>query len=246
MQIKGAVALVTGAAKGIGYAFSEALLEHGAASVRMLDISKQEGQKAQQQLESKYGSGRAQFDECDVTSKDDLTRCVKSVITDHGKLDILCNNAGIVDEKNWERTIAINLNAVIQGTFLGMEVMNSGVIVNTGSMGGLAPMSLTPTYCASKHGVVGFTRSIAPVAMKTKSIRVNAICPAFVETPLLEKQKVDFPMAAGLVNHLGTVTSDFVAKGLIDIITDDKRIGDIMSITAPDKMTYHQSAISGF
>ncbi|KAK3724036.1 hypothetical protein QZH41_020317, partial [Actinostola sp. cb2023] len=228
MQIKGTVALVTGAAKGIGHAFCVALLEHGAASVRLLDICKDDGHRVQEELETKYGPGSAKFDECNVTSKEDLSRAVKQVISDHGRLDILCNNAGIIDEKNWEKCIAVNLNAVIQGTFIGMEVMSSGVIINTASLGGLVPMSFTPVYCASKHGVIGFTRSIAPVcivAMKTKSIRVNCICPAFVETPLLEKQKVDIPMAVELVQHLGSVKPDFVAKGLIDIITDDSKNG---------------------
>ncbi|XP_031552611.1 15-hydroxyprostaglandin dehydrogenase [NAD(+)]-like [Actinia tenebrosa] len=245
MQIKGAVGLVTGAARGIGLAFCVALLDNGAATVRMLDICKEEGEKAQQQLEKQFGPGKAKFTECDVTNNEDFAKAVKQTVIEHGKLDILCNNAGIINEKNWEKCVSINLNSVIHGTFVGLETMSSGVIVNTASMGGLAPMSPTPVYCATKHGVVGFTRSIATVAMKTKGLRVNCICPAFVDTPLLEKQMEEIPVTKALVAHLGTVKTDLVAKGLIELITDDTKNGAVMRVTAKTNIDYQEFQIQG-
>lgn len=246
MKIQGSIALVTGAAKGVGRAFCAALLERGAASVEILDICTSEGEELQQHFESKYGKGKALFTHCDVTQKDNLADAVKKAVARHGKLDIMCNNAGIIDEKNWEKMVAINLISVIHGTYIGMEHMNGGTIVNTASMGGLYPMSYTPVYCGSKHGVIGFSRSIAPVALKTKNIRLNCICPAFVDTPLLEQQIRDIPATTMLLGKIGSVTPEKVAEGFIQLVEDDTKYGQVMRVTASRGIGYEEYKTGGF
>ncbi|XP_020894863.1 15-hydroxyprostaglandin dehydrogenase [NAD(+)]-like [Exaiptasia diaphana] len=137
MIIKGAVAMVTGGARGIGYAFCEELLKQGAKVVVLIDVLTKEGTDAQAALQAEYGPGSAVFIECDVTNNEDLKSAMNTVIKEHGKLDILCNNAGVAEQPDLEKTLNINLGGVIRGTKLGLELMSSGVIINTSSVAGI-------------------------------------------------------------------------------------------------------------
>ncbi|XP_048576720.1 15-hydroxyprostaglandin dehydrogenase [NAD(+)] isoform X2 [Nematostella vectensis] len=224
MQIKGSIALVTGAAKGIGLAFCTALLKNGAASVRIIDICINSGLKAQENLEAQFGPGTAEFIECDVCNREKLS--------------------GIIDEKNWPKSVELNLMSVIHGTYIGMEEMSSGVIVNVSSMGGLAPISVTPVYSAAKHGVIGFTRSIAPVAHR-KGIRAACICPVFTDTPLLDKIKEEMPQMSTLLEHIGVCTVDQIAEGFLQLLQDDEKVGGVLKVTAKDGVGYEEFKYQG-
>ncbi|PWA29841.1 hypothetical protein CCH79_00019535, partial [Gambusia affinis] len=109
-----------------------------------------------------------------------------------GRLDIVINNAGINNEKNWEKTIQVNLTSVIKGTYLALEHMSKeygkqgGTIINVSSMAAFLHSPHQPVYTATKHGVIGFTRAMADAAAQDDyGVRINVLCPAFVDTPLL-------------------------------------------------------------
>nr|XP_048703732.1 15-hydroxyprostaglandin dehydrogenase [NAD(+)] isoform X2 [Caretta caretta] len=166
MHVNGKVALVTGAAQGIGRAFVQALLEEG-AKVALVDRNLEAGEESKAALDEQFEAQRTLFIQCDVTDQEQLQGAFKKTIEHFGRLDVVVNNAGVNNEKDWENTIQINLTSVIRGTYIGLEYMrkgNGGVIINISSLAGLMPAAHQPVYCATKHGIIGFTRSIAPVA----------------------------------------------------------------------------------
>ncbi|XP_062430661.1 15-hydroxyprostaglandin dehydrogenase [NAD(+)] isoform X2 [Rhea pennata] len=172
MHVNGKVALVTGAAQGIGRAFVQALLDKG-AKVALLDRNPEAGRESKAALDGQFEAQRTVFIQCDVTEQEQLKGAFEKVIEHFGRLDIVVNNAGVNNEKDWESTIQINLTSVIRGTYLGLEYMrkgnggDGGVIINISSLAGLMPAAFQPVYCATKHGVIGFTRSIALLVWKT-------------------------------------------------------------------------------
>uniref|UniRef100_A0A8D0L4V6 15-hydroxyprostaglandin dehydrogenase [NAD(+)] n=1 Tax=Sphenodon punctatus TaxID=8508 RepID=A0A8D0L4V6_SPHPU len=129
MHVNGKVALVTGAAQGIGRAFVQMLLEKG-AKVVLVDLNRE------------FEPQRTIFIQCDVADQEQFEGTFKKAVEHFGKLDILVNNAGVNNEKNWESTIQINLTSVIRGTYIGLEYMkkgnggDGGVIINISSLAG--------------------------------------------------------------------------------------------------------------
>ncbi|XP_077982709.1 15-hydroxyprostaglandin dehydrogenase [NAD(+)]-like isoform X2 [Glandiceps talaboti] len=185
------IALITGGAEGIGRGIAEALLDRGIRGVCIVDINEKLGRVTVQQLQSTSDQQRALFIACDVTSHEELKGAFQRTFNHFGRLDIVCNNAGIINEGQWEHMLQINLNAVIRGTYLAIDYMgtqsggNGGVIVNLSSTNGLKPNKLLPTYVASKHGVVGFSRSVADEPRVVENdVRVVTICPIMVMTSM--------------------------------------------------------------
>ncbi|XP_077996771.1 15-hydroxyprostaglandin dehydrogenase [NAD(+)]-like [Glandiceps talaboti] len=192
MNLNGKVALITGGADGIGKGLAEQFLHHEAKGVFLIDINKVKGQETLKTLREQYGDDRVQFCACDITSKEELQGSFKRCMEQYGHLDIVCNNAGILDEEKRELTLAVNLLAVIEGTYLAVEYMGTknggkgGVVINTSSANGLVPFKYLPVYTASKYGVVGFTRSVAfQPSVLNNGVRVLAICPRLIETTMV-------------------------------------------------------------
>uniref|UniRef100_A0A3B3X6L5 15-hydroxyprostaglandin dehydrogenase n=1 Tax=Poecilia mexicana TaxID=48701 RepID=A0A3B3X6L5_9TELE len=136
--------------------------------VALLDINEAAAERPLQALEQQFGAEKTIFLKCDVESEEQIRgTAFKKTVETFGGIDILCNNAGILNETSWEKTISINLMGVIRGTYVALEQMNrlsggrGGVIVNTASMAGIGPFLSCPSYTASKFGVVGFTRAMA-------------------------------------------------------------------------------------
>eukprot|EP00731_Ephydatia_muelleri_P021069 Em0013g796a len=238
------VALVTGGAQGIGLAISAALLKSG-AKVSLLDVRDDLGLAACKQLQMEHTQDRVIFIRCDVTNKDQLRSAFVKTVDMFGGLDIVCNNAGIADEKNWRKMVDINLVAVIEGTYLGVEFMSTnkghrgGDVINIASMGGLVPMSFSPAYCASKHGVVGFTRSMKEV-LASDGVRVNAICPDFVNTAMVRQNTGDISSESReLIADMGLISPEVVAEGLLQLLLQDKsKVGAALMVRPPGKLSY--------
>uniref|UniRef100_A0A3Q0S105 Zgc:56585 n=1 Tax=Amphilophus citrinellus TaxID=61819 RepID=A0A3Q0S105_AMPCI len=213
MALNGKTAVVTGAAMGIGKAIVEILLQNG----------------AKVELKLKYGTQSCGF-RCDFTIL--CQAAFQKTIETFGGIDILCNNAGVFNEVTWEKTITINLMGTIKGTYLALEHMNKltggrgGVIINVASMAGIGPLSCCPVYTATKHGVIGFTRSFAASVASGYGIRINALCPGFVQTDLfsaIQSKLGQFSAMAGatqeLIEKLGVLTTDSCATGrLLQIV----------------------------
>ncbi|XP_061104216.1 uncharacterized protein LOC133132648 isoform X2 [Conger conger] len=244
MALSGKVALVTGAGQGLGKGFSDILLKNG-AKVALLDINETVGKSAKADFDKEYGEDRTIFLTCDVTSDEQLKDAFQKTIERFGRIHIMSNNAGIMDETNWEKMVAINLNAVIQGTYLALQHMKKdtggegGVIVNIASMAGLAPFLIFPVYSAAKHAVVGFSRSVADASMMSGyGVRINTLCPTAVSTPLLgavadEKKNGPFSHLFNLIGDtakLRKIEVPAVAEGFLQLVTDEDKNGAVMVV----------------
>ncbi|XP_026943794.1 15-hydroxyprostaglandin dehydrogenase [NAD(+)] isoform X2 [Sagmatias obliquidens] len=154
MHVNGKVALVTGAAQGIGRASAEALLLKG-ARVALVDWNREAGLKCKAALDEQFEPQKTLFIQCDVADQEQLRDTFRKVVDHFGKLDILVNNAGVNNEKNWEKTLQINLVSVISGTYLGLDYMSKqnggegGIIIN---MSSLAAFDLMPESESNARG----------------------------------------------------------------------------------------------
>ena len=197
--MNGRSGLVTGAASGIGRACAIRFAAEG-ASVIVADLAsaRQGGEETVQRI--REAGGTAEFFACDVSSSADNEALVARTVSRFGRLDFAHNNAGIgvhqllheTSDEDFDRVIAVNL----RGTFLGMKhqvrqmLANSppgGAIVNTSSNAGLRAVMMLSAYAASKHGILGLTKNAA-VEYANQGIRVNAVCPGAIMTPLMSEQ----------------------------------------------------------
>ncbi|XP_046751376.1 uncharacterized protein LOC124414473 [Diprion similis] len=231
MQVKNKIALVTGGARGIGFAYATELLRNGAAHVAILDLETSSGLESADKLNAEFGDGRAIFIVCDVTKDSEFKAAFDKVIKELGGLDIVINNAGIVNEWRYDLAININLTAVVRGTMLGLQYMGKdkggkgGVIVNAASIYGLEPSPWSPVYGATKHGVVGLSRSFGlPYYYDKTGVKVLAMCPSFTDTKFLTESGsylgpfVDVEVAMHDVKNQAIQKPEDVAKALVDII----------------------------
>ena len=187
------VALVTGAGSGIGKAIAILYAKEG-AKVTVNDIDEENGQSVVDQIKSK--NGEAFFIKADVSKEKEVINLIQKTVEKYGRLDIACNNAGIGGEQNftgeysindWNKVVDINLNGVFFGCKYQLEQMEKnggGVIVNMASIHGTVAAPLSPAYTASKHAVVGLTKTIG-AEYAHKNIRCNVVGPAYIETPML-------------------------------------------------------------
>jgi NAD(P)-dependent dehydrogenase (short-subunit alcohol dehydrogenase family) len=198
------IAVVTGAGSGIGRAIASGFAREG-AQVALLDMNGKAAEEAAQEIRD--AGGQAESFVLDVTKRADCVAVAKKIAEQVGEVSILVNNAGIARRNgmlgaaeavisDWEDIIAINLTGVFNVThaFLGPLRANKGRIVNIGSIQSFVHLRTpsSPAYTASKHGVLGFTKALAAELGKD-GVRVNAIGPGFIETPLNEKVRSTNP-----------------------------------------------------
>lgn len=228
-ELAGKVALITGAARGLGRATAEIFHREG-ASVMATDLLVDQGLA----LAGAYDE-RMAFATHDVTSEADWQAAVENTIATYGKLDILVNNAGLhgvhpfetTTVELWER----QLRVMTTGPFLGVRaalphLLESGdaAIVNIASTNAIGGMAQTTAYTAAKHGVLGFSRSLA-LEYVGRGVRVNAVCPGGMRTVMLEEA-------------FGNTIETFGAHVPIGRLSDPREVGEVVCFLASPRASY--------
>ena len=226
------VALITGGGSGIGRAAALACAEQGDRVV-IADTDREGGEETRLQIESQ--GGEALFIRADVSQAADVEALVSQAVKQYGRLDCAFNNAGTEgesvplaesSEEVWDRVLSVNLKGVwlcMKYELRQMLKQGSGAIVNNASVLGLVGTPSNPAYTASKHGVVGLTKSAA-LAYAQSGIRVNAVCPGFVQSPLTDRKFASSPerknavIARHPIGRLGTTKE--IAAAVVWLFSD--------------------------
>lgn len=234
LALPGRVAVVTGAASGIGRGIALRLAEMGAA-LAVFDIDSGGAEAVARQICT--DGGRAVAIECDVRSRESCQKATQRTIGEFGTVDILCNNAGVItrkdavtlDEAEWDLALDVTLKGVY---LLSHEVLphmiraRRGSIINTGSGWSLKGGPQAASYCAAKGGVLNLTRAMA-IDYGKHNIRVNCVCPGDIDTPMLRseckqlgQQEADFLREAALRPLARVGTPEDVANAVLFLASD--------------------------
>jgi len=244
MELKDKVAIITGAGSGIGRATALRLAREG---VRIVVADMNDVGTAETVAQVKAAGGDAAAVHVDVTKSADLDGMFDFAQKTYGGFDILYNNAGITTgnprwpdcaEDQWLRTIQVDLVAVIEGTRKAIPLLKArggGVIMQTASMAGLFGFQADPVYSAAKHGVVGLTRALVNLKPEA-NIRVNCVCPAVVNTPLVTSGVTQLTGAAReeaerRIKMMPMLPPEEIAEAVYELIRDDEATGIAMGIS---------------
>jgi len=230
-NFKNKIALVTGAATGIGRATAILLAAKG-AKVMVTDVNETEGRNTIQLIEEQ--GGQAVFHLLDVSNKTQVDEVTAAIVATEGSLDLAVNNAGIGGKvaplhelplEDWNKMMDINLSGVfycMQAQIKAMLAQGSGRMVNVSSLAGVGGMSRGSSYSAAKHGVIGLSKSAA-IEYGQANIRINVVCPGFTETAIIDQvpdKVLDFTVKTRVpLKRLGK--PEEIAKGIAWLLSDD-------------------------
>jgi len=235
-QLNDKVAVVTGGGSGIGAATCRRLAEAGAAVV-VAEINAESGQAVADQIES------AHFVETDVTSEASVQAMVATVVEDFGKIEILVNNAAVfvlrgidASDEEWHRSLEVNVLGAARVTRAVVPVMQEaggGAIVNLGSISSFLAQPEFVTYNATKAAIVSMTRCLA-LDLASSGIRVNAVCPGTVWTPVVESMARE----QGLDREAAETHPDFGGAHMLNRVADPREIANAVCFLASEEASF--------
>ncbi|XP_046377089.1 15-hydroxyprostaglandin dehydrogenase [NAD(+)]-like [Haliotis rufescens] len=254
MKIEGSVAFITGAAMGVGKNVAEALLKEG-AKVALADVAVEQGEATAGDFKKAYGDGRVFFVKCNVADEQSFKDAFASAVSHYGHIDLMLNNAGLVNEQRWKMMCSVNIDGVVIGTQLAVEHMRKdkggrgGVIINTASMVGLVTRFVFPVYVASKHAVVGFTNSWAGNPyLGDMGLRFGTVCPTAVDTAFqkFKDEQLLYPEEfKQMLKAISLMGVDQAVEGFLTIIKDDGSNGRNLAITKDGSKYAHNQLVDG-
>lgn len=237
MKLQGKVAIITGGASGIGAATARLFVEEG-AKVVLVDLNVEKGKAFEAELKAQ--NAEALFVKANITSEEEVQNIYKETIAAFGKVDIVFNNAGIgrvtpteeLEYAEWRNTVNVDLDGVFlvaRDAIREMLKSGGGTIVNTASMYGWVGSPGSAAYNAAKGGVINLTRSLA-LEYATKNIRVNALAPGFIDTPIIPEESKEVLRTMTPMQRLGQ--SEEMAKAVLFLASDDSSFmtGNVLTV----------------
>jgi NAD(P)-dependent dehydrogenase (short-subunit alcohol dehydrogenase family) len=240
-ELKNKVAIVTGAASGIGHAAVELFAREGAAVVAA-DVTDEAGQQLADAIGRSGGS--CTFVHADVSREADVEAMIHLALSHYGRLDVLFNNAGIEGDQaptadatteNWDRVISVNLKGTFFGLKHGIAAMlgrGGGSIINNASVAGLVGFAGISAYCASKGGVVQLTKTAA-LEYAAQGIRVNCVCPGVIDTPMVQRFTHADP----------AITAQFTALEPVGRLGRASEVAELALFLASDRASFVTGAV---
>ncbi|WP_062514744.1 SDR family NAD(P)-dependent oxidoreductase [Halobacillus sp. KGW1] len=224
-KLQDRVALITGGASGIGAATAKLFVEEG-AKVVLVDVNEEKGKAFEEELKAE--KAEALFVKADITDEKEVEELFQKAKDAYGKVDIVFNNAGIgrvhpshdLDYSEWRKTVNVDLDGVFlvaREAIRGM-MEKGGTIVNTASMYGWVGSPGSAAYNAAKGGVINLTRSLA-LEYAEQNIRINALCPGFIDTPIIPEE--DKETLAGMTPMKRLGKAEEMAKAVLYLASDD-------------------------
>lgn len=253
MELHGKVAIVTGAGGGIGQEICRQLSQEG-ATVLAWDIN-QEITQITQSLNDEIGAQRIIPAQVDISNISVIREQVEQIASQYGKIDILVNNAGImqtipfwdIKEQDWDRMLQINLKSVfflIQAVSKHMVKQKNGSIINISSIAGRSGRPLSAHYAASKTGVLSLTKSAA-LAFGEYGIRVNAICPGVIQTPMMDQINQERAKIFGRESEPGVALKQFLPNIPVKEVGTPKDVAyQVLHLCLPKSRYIHGQAIN--
>ncbi|MBB3110856.1 NAD(P)-dependent dehydrogenase (short-subunit alcohol dehydrogenase family) [Paenibacillus phyllosphaerae] len=225
-KLQGKVAVITGGASGIGAATARLFVSEG-AKVVLVDLNEEKGKAFESEL--KASQAEALFVKANITSEEDVANVFEQAVATFGKVDVVFNNAGIgrvtpthdLDYAEWRNTVNVDLDGVFlvaRASIREMLKAGGGVIVNTASMYGWVGSPGSAAYNAAKGGVVNLTRSLG-LEYAEHNIRVNALCPGFIDTPIIPEESKQVLATMTPMKRLGQ--AEEMAKAVLFLASDD-------------------------
>lgn len=252
MKLEGTAAVVIGGARGIGKAYCVSLLERK-AKVCCCDILEDAGRAAEKELQEKYGAGNIVYRSCDGSSDQQIRETLRFAKEKFGRLDVVINNVGIVDETNWQKVIDINLGTTVRVTNAVLDTLgkdkggNGGVLVHTASNGGLLPAFFAPVYCATKSAMIAYVRSWThKINFDAHGVRMFTVCPKMTDTAFIDQNldptrvvKLDVLLKIFDVNDKTQVLrAEWVGEAMAKAIEDDSVNGTAVQLLSQEPV-YH-------
>lgn len=237
MKLQNKVAIITGGASGIGAATAKLFVQEG-AKVVLVDLNEEKGKALEAELKAQNAD--ALFVKANITSEEEVHNIFKETIAAFGKVDIVFNNAGIgrvtpteeLAYAEWRNTVNVDLDGVFlvaRDAIREMLKSGGGTIVNTASMYGWVGSPGSAAYNAAKGGVINLTRSLA-LEYATKNIRINALAPGFIDTPIIPEESKEVLKTMTPMQRLGQ--SEEMAKAVLFMASDDSSYmtGNVLTV----------------
>ena len=237
MKLQDKVAVITGGASGIGAATARLFVQEG-AKVVLVDLNEEKGKAFEAELKAQ--NAEALFVKANITSEEEVQNIFKETIAAFGKVDVVFNNAGIgrvtptenLEYAEWRNTVNVDLDGVFlvaREAIREMLKSGGGTIVNTASMYGWVGSPGSAAYNAAKGGVINLTRSLA-LEYATRNIRVNALAPGFIDTPIIPEESKEVLKTMTPMQRLGQ--AEEMAKAVLFMASDDSSFmtGNVLTV----------------